>query len=572
MTPRPTTTPATPTADDGELSHRAILSIIFALMTGMFLAALDQTVVSTAIRTIADDLHGLDKQAWVTTAYLITSTISTPIYGKLSDIYGRKPFFLTAITIFIIGSLACTLADSMYALAAYRAIQGLGAGGLMSLALAIIADIVPPRERARYQGYFLAVFATSSVLGPVVGGFFAGHASILGVAGWRWVFLINVPLGIISLLAVMRFLNVSSIRHDHRIDWWGAVTLIIGLVPFLLVLEQGREWGWGSAASVGMFVLSAAGIAAFIAVERRAGAEALIPLHIFGNRTINVTIVASVIVGMAMFGGMMMLPLYMQIVHDASPMRSGFMMLPLVAGMMSATLLSGRIISRSGRIREFPIIGTALLTVGLFLLSTIDADTRLWVVMGYMVVVGLGLGNCMQSLTLIIQNSVSPREMGVATSAATFFRQMGGTIGVAVFLSMLFSSVSGKIRDALTSAAESTGFRDALRSGLADPAMRTDESAYGLMRALAHPAEGSGALDSLTKDSSVIARLPEAVAHPFQQGYAAAMSDAFTLAGAIAAVAFLVLLLMPRVELRTGSARAEAAKLDREESAADSGV
>ncbi|MDQ3406362.1 MAG: MFS transporter, partial [Actinomycetota bacterium] len=233
----------TTAGDSTQLSHRQILVILSGLMLGMFLAALDQTIVGTSIRTIADDLNGLSLQAWATTAYLITATISTPLYGKLSDIYGRKPFFVTAITIFVIGSLACTLATTMYQLAAYRALQGLGAGGLMSLALTIISDIVPPRERAKYQGYFLAVFGTSSVLGPVVGGFFAGQSSILGIDGWRWVFLVNVPIGAVALFVVMKVLNVPHQRQDHRIDYWGAATLSIAVVPLLLVAEQGRQWG-----------------------------------------------------------------------------------------------------------------------------------------------------------------------------------------------------------------------------------------------------------------------------------------------------------------------------------------
>jgi len=238
------TTAAPVTESPAGLTHKQIQTILIGLMAGMLLAALDQTIVSTSIRTIADDLHGLSAQAWVTTAYLITSTVTTPLYGKLSDIYGRRPMFITAISIFVFGSILCTFATSMYELAAFRAIQGIGAGGLFSMALAILADIAPPRERAKYQGYFLAVFGMSSVIGPLVGGFFAGTSTILGITGWRWVFLVNVPIGIAALLIVLRVLHIPHIRHDHRIDWWGAAALIIGLVPLLIVAEQGREWGW----------------------------------------------------------------------------------------------------------------------------------------------------------------------------------------------------------------------------------------------------------------------------------------------------------------------------------------
>ena len=546
--------------DDGELTHRQILTILAGLMSAMFLASLDQTIVSTAIRTIADDLHGLDAQAWVTTAYLMASTISTPLYGKLSDIYGRKPFFLVGICIFVAGSLLCSTATSMYMLAAFRGLQGLGAGALMSLSLAIIGDVIPPRDRAKYQGYMLAVFGTSSVLGPVIGGFFANVTSFLGVTGWRWVFLINVPIGVLALILVSLTLTVTNVRSDHRIDWAGAATIVLALVPLLLVAEQGREWGWGSTSALTCYVVGAVGLVLFVLAERRAGEEALIPLRLFRNRTIALTILGGVIVGMAMFGAMMTLPLYMQIVHGASPMKSGLMMLPLVLGMMSASIASGQLISRTGRIRRFPIIGTVLLAIGFFLLSTIDADTPLWLVMVFMLVCGLGLGNCMQPLTLIIQNAVGPREIGVATSSATFFRQMGGTVGVAVFLSILFSRVGGAIGEQMRDASADGTLQTGIREGLADPALQSDPQAYSVVKGLADPSAGGGALAEVTKDSSVISRLPHLVAHPFEQGFALTMSEIYLVAGGLAVLAALVLACLPPVELRTGSARAEAAR------------
>ncbi|WP_235486243.1 MFS transporter, partial [Frankia sp. AvcI1] len=259
---------AGPTAQGG-YTHRQIMVILSGLLLGMFLAALDQTVVSTAIYRIGESLHGLTAQAWVTTAFLITSTIATPLYGKLSDLYGRKPFFLFAIAVFITGSALCTFATSMYMLAAFRAVQGIGAGGLFSLALAIVGDIIPPRERAKYQGYFMAVFGTSSVLGPVVGGALAGQDTLLGVAGWRWIFLINVPIGIGALVVVARVLHISHERREHRIDYPGALTLIVALVPLLIVAEQGREWGWGAGSSLVCYAIGLVGIAAFVVAERR---------------------------------------------------------------------------------------------------------------------------------------------------------------------------------------------------------------------------------------------------------------------------------------------------------------
>src|SRR4051794_21479478 len=272
-------------AEDGAFTHRQIVTILVGLMVAMFLAALDQTVVATAIRTIADDLQGYDLQAWATTAFLITSTIATPLYGKLSDIYGRRPFYLFAIGIFVVGSVLCGMASSMYELAAFRAIQGIGAGGLMSLALAIIGDIVPPRERSRYQGYFMAVFGTSSVLGPVIGGFFAGQTSLLGIPGWRWIFYINVPLGIAASLVVMRVLPLPHQRRDHRIDWPGALALITCLVPLLIVAEQGRIWGWGSGRGLLCYVIGAVGLVLFILAERAYKDDALLPLRLFKNRS-----------------------------------------------------------------------------------------------------------------------------------------------------------------------------------------------------------------------------------------------------------------------------------------------
>ena len=457
------TTPATRSAPseqtDGGFTHRQIVMILIGLMMGMFLAALDQTVVSTAIRTIADDLNGFSLQAWATTAFLITSTISTPLYGKLSDIYGRKPFFLFAISIFIAGSALCGLSRSMYELAAFRAIQGIGAGGLFSMALAIIGDIVPPRQRARYQGYFLAVFGTSSVLGPVLGGLFAGANSILGISGWRWIFYINVPIGLAALVVVNRVLHIPHTRRDHRIDWQGAVALIIGLVPLLIVAEQGRIWGWSSGRSLLCYGLGIVGLVLFYLAERMCGDDALIPLRMFRNRTFSVASLSSLIIGMGMFGAILVLPLYLQIVKGYTPTQAGLSTLPLVLGIMAGSVISGQTISRTGRYRIFPIIGTGLMVVGLFLFSLVGADTPLWKTALIMPIVGLGLGGNMQPIILAIQNAVSPREIGVATSSVTFFRQMGGTLGTAVFLSVLLSTLPGQDRRRVRLGTEHAGVR-----------------------------------------------------------------------------------------------------------------
>jgi EmrB/QacA subfamily drug resistance transporter len=549
---------AVPPSGPGEYTHRQILTIITGLMMGMFLGALDQTIVSTAIRTISDDLNGLSLQAWVTTAYLITSTIATPIYGKLGDLYGRKKLFMFAISVFIAGSALCSFATSMYMLAAFRAVQGIGAGGLFTLVLAIIGDIVSPRERARYTGYFMATFGTSSVLGPVIGGFFADHGAILGLTGWRWVFLVNVPIGIAALFVVYRTLHVHHERRDARIDWSGAATLVITLVPLLTVLEQGREWGWTSGRSMACFVIAAAGLAAFIAVESRLQDGALIPMRMFRVRSISVGIGASLVVGMAMFGGIMILPLYMQIVHGATPMQSGFLMLPMVVGMMTASIVSGQVISRTGHIRGFPIFGSGLAAASMLMLSRITADTNLVLVMALMLMLGYGLGNCMQPLLLILQSSVAPRDIGVATASATFFRQIGGTIGVAVFISLLFSTVGGNIHGAVADESHDPAFRAAVQQG----AVSHDPVERGVAQSLLHPSS-HGAVAQVQDDSSFIQRLDDTLAHPFKAGFAQSMDHVFLLAGLLMLLGFLVLWLMPHVELRATSAaaavRAEAA-------------
>ncbi|XNW63840.1 MDR family MFS transporter [Curtobacterium sp. Curtsp57] len=447
------TAPAGPTtASNVVMNHRQILLVIYGLMAGMFLGALDQTIVGTAIRTIGDDLHGLDQQAWVTTGYLIASTITTPIYGKLSDIFGRRPLFLTAIGIFIVGSFAASFSTSMLMLAGFRALQGLGAGGLMSLPLAIMGDMLAPRERAKYQGYFLAVFGISSVIGPLVGGLFAGASEIVFIAGWRWVFLINVPIGIIALIMVLTFLHLPKVgerKAKPRIDWWGAALVIVTLVPLLLVAEQGRTWGWSSAGSIACYVTGAVGLIAFILVERAMKDDAILPLKLFGSRVFSMSAILSVLVGFGMFGAMLTIPLYLQIVKGVTPTESGFAMLPMVLGLMIASIASGQIISRTGNYQVFPITGTAFTAIGFTVLTFLTADRPLWFLMLGMFGIGLGLGQLMQTLTLAAQNSVSPRDIGVATSAATFFRQIGGTMGTAVLLSVLFTLMPTNITTAM---------------------------------------------------------------------------------------------------------------------------
>ena len=532
------TKPATGAAEappsDGALSHRQILTILSGLMLGMFLAALDQTIVATAIRTIGDDLNGLSVQAWVTTAFLITSTIATLLFGKLSDIYGRKPLFMIAITIFITGSALCGLAQSMYELAGFRAFQGIGAGGIMPLALAIIGDIIPPRERARYQGYFMAVFATSSVLGPVIGGFFAGQSSILGVVGWRWIFYINVPIGIFALFVVAKVLHLDHTRREQRIDWNGAVMLVVGLVPLLIIAEQGRTWGWTSTGAFACYVIGVLGVAGFIWTQNRAGDDALLPLRLFKIHNFRYGSIQATIVGLGMYGGIAAIPLYLQIVKGASPTKAGLLLLPLIAGLMVASLGAGQITSRTGRYKIFPVIGSVLMVVGLLLMTRIGADTVLWQTDIYMGIFGLGLGMNMQSIVLAMQNAVEPKDMGVATSSVTFFRQVGGSLGTAVFLAILFSKAGSEVTSQYAKAQGTSAFKAA---------------------AAAHPTE----LANLPKsgaslnDTSFLSGLDKTLAHPFLVGFSNAMDLVFLVGGLVLVLGIYFSVRIKEVPLRTMS-------------------
>ena len=510
---------------DGVFTHRQIITILAGLMTAMFLAALDQTVVSTAIRTIADDLQGYDLQAWATTAFLITSTITTPLYGKLSDIYGRRPFYLFAIGVFILGSLACAFATTMYQLAAFRALQGIGAGGLMSLALAIIGDIVPPRERSRYQGYFMAVFGTSSVLGPVIGGFLAGRDSLLGFDGWRWIFLINVPLGALALAVVFRVLHLPHRRREHRIDWPGALALVTFLVPLLIVAEQGRIWGWGSGGAVLCYAVGAVGFLLFLLAERSYGEDALLPLRLFRNRSFAIGGIGSIVMGAGMFGGILLLPQYLQIVRGSSATVAGLQMIPLVAGIMAGAMGSGIAISRTGRYKIFPLVGIAFMVTALLSMSfVVEADTSVLTLVPFMVLLGIGLGFNFQPVILAVQNAVSPREMGVATSSVTFFRQMGGTIGVTVFLSVLFTRLPQDIGAAVrAAAAEDPRVTQALQSGQ----LQTGD----------------------LSDTSFIQELPGHLALPFKVGFSDSIDQVFLIAACVVAVGFFVFLFLPQLAL-----------------------
>jgi len=540
------------------LSHRQILLVIAGLMAGMFLAALDQTVVGTAIRTIADDLDGLSLQAWVTTAYLILSTISTPIYGKLSDLFGRRPLFIIAISIFLVGSFAAAFSTSMYELAVFRAIQGLGAGGLMALPLAIMGDILAPRDRAKYQGYFLAVFGTSSVVGPLIGGLFAGTNSILWITGWRWVFLINIPIGIIALGIVLRILHLPKRgARTVRIDWWGATAVIIALIPLLIVAEEGREWGWASPLAMTCYLVGAAGIALFIVIENRMGTDALIPLSLFRSPTFSMATVLGVFIGFGMFGALMTIPLYFQLVDHATPTESGFLMLPLVLGLMISSIASGQIISRTGHYKIFPIMGTAFMAGGFFLFTFASADKPVSFMEIGMVLVGLGLGQLLQTLTIASQNSVGTRDMGVATSSSTFFRQIGGTLGTAIIFSVLFTRIPQTISDAFRDPSVQAG----VKAALADPTIASNPANAVIVNPIV-----SGDFSSLSTlldgDTSFLNSVDPRLAQPFLVGFVNANVTAYWVSLGVLLVAFFLSFFLKTPVLRSKSPLQEAADLE----------
>ncbi|MEY4476999.1 MAG: hypothetical protein RJA31_503 [Actinomycetota bacterium] len=528
--------------------------VLVGLMSGMFLSALDQTVVGTAMRTIADDLNGLSQQAWVTTAYLIVSTVVTPIAGKLSDIFGRRPIYIISIGVFLLGSLLSGLADSMMSLAMYRAVQGIGGGGLMSLAFTIIGDMVPPRERARYQGFFIAVFGSSSVLGPLVGGFFAGVPDIMGITGWRWVFLINMPIGAIALFMVWRFLHVPQVKHDHKIDWWGVVTVILAVVPLLLVAENGREWGWTSTDSITCYVLGVVGIAAFIWAEKKMGEAALIPLSLFKSVTFSQLTILGILVGFAMFGAMMTIPLFMQLVIGSTPTESGIQMLPMVFGMMIATAVGGRVISKTGKYKALPIVGTGLMVFSFTWLAQITKDSDYMFIMVGMLSVGIGLGLMMQTLTIASQNAVSARDIGVATSGATFFRQIGGTLGTAVLFSVLFGRIPEVLKDVFARP-ETTS---SLMTAMQDPAVANDPNNAAIIELLKNGASDPGSVSgALNGDTSFLNGASKELAAPFIEGFASAAQSVYTVAIVVAIAAFVLSWFVKAEPLRDKSAMQE---------------
>lgn len=435
-----TSAASTPEQDSGVPSTRSVLLVFAGLMVAMLLASLDQTIFSTALPTIVGELNGVEHMLWVTTAYILASTIVMPVYGKLGDLVGRKWLFVAAISIFLVGSVMGGLADSMGTLIAGRAVQGLGGGGLMILALAIIADVVPARERGRYSGIMGAVFAVSSVAGPLLGGYFTDGP------GWRWAFWMNIPLGILAILSAIFFLKLPKREFvKPRIDYPGMIVLAIAVTSLVLFTTWGGStYDWNSPIIIGLIVATVVFGGLFVFIESRA-AEPVIPLGLFKNRNFNLTTAAGLITGIAMFGALAYMPTYLQMVTGVGAAQAGLLMIPMMGALLVSSVGSGQIVSHTGRYKIIPIIGMVITALGLFLLSTLKADTAIWIMCVYLAVMGLGLGMSMQILILVVQNSFPQAIVGTATSSNNFFRQIGSSLGAAIVGSLFVSRLTDNL-------------------------------------------------------------------------------------------------------------------------------
>jgi EmrB/QacA subfamily drug resistance transporter len=505
-TSAPAAAPATPEGPS-YLTHREIVQVMVGLMAGMFLAALDQSIVGTALPQIVSDLGGLERLSWVVTAYLLTSTASTPLWGKISDLYGRRPMFQAAIVIFLVGSVIAGAASSMTMLIGGRAVQGLGGGGLIALALAIVGDVIPPRERGRYQGMFGAVFGVASVAGPLLGGFFTDGP------GWRWIFWLNIPVGLAALFVTSRALRMPVVRRDHRIDYLGAAVIVASVSCILLYTSwAGDAYGWADPFALALLVGGLLLAGAFVLVERRAE-EPIIPMHLFARPVFRWTVVFAFLMGMAMFGGIVYLPFYLQVVRGFSPTASGLALLPMVIGIFLTSVGSGLLISRTGRYRRYPILG-AIITLGsLLLLTNLVATTPYWLFSVYIFLLGAGLGFTMQTVVVAVQNDVELRDLGTSTSAVTFFRSMGGAFGTALLGAVLTVRVEHHLSASL-------------------------------------PAGGAVPGGSLG-DVSAIQALPDEIRVPVLDAFMQAIQDLFLVAVPFVAAAVVVAFLIPEKRLKT---------------------
>jgi EmrB/QacA subfamily drug resistance transporter len=503
---------AAPADVSSQTSHDNVLVVFGGLLLVMLLAALDSTIVATALPTIVGEFGGLAHISWVVTAYLLAQTIVTPIYGKLGDLYGRKRVLQFAIVLFLIGSALCGLAQSMSHLIIFRAIQGFGGGGLMVTTQAVVADVVPPRARGRYQGIFGAAFGFASIAGPLVGGYFTTHWT------WRWIFYINLPVGIIALVVLAATLPSQSSYARHAIDYAGAALLALALASIVLVTDLGGTvYPWSSPMMIVLIVLAVAGLITFVVVERRAR-EPILPLQLFRTRDVWVTSVVGLIVGFALIGSVTYLPVFLQIVKGLSPTESGLRMVPLMAGTLLTSVVAGQLVSRTGKYKLFPIIGTTIVTISLLLISSMTAETSTLAASLYMLLLGLGLGFVMQVLIIAVQNAVEYRELGVATSNAILFRFIGGSLGTALLGSVLATQLHANVQRLMP---------------------------------------GAGALDLISPQS--LAALSPAVRGAYIEAFVVSLHTVFLVAAVIAFFGLLVALLLPERPLReTIAAAAEA--------------
>ena len=505
-----------------ERSHEEIMFIFVGLMLAMLLAALDQTIVATALPRIATDLHGLSKLSWVATAYLLTSAVSTPLYGKIGDQFGRKKIFQFAIVLFLIGSALCGQARNMDQLVAFRALQGLGAGGLMSLSMTIIGDVVSPRQRGKYLGYIGAVFGISSVAGPLLGGFLTDSS-----LGWRWIFYVNIPLGIIALLTIAARLHLPVKRSVKRIDWFGSALLSASVVPIILATVWGGiTYPWGSSTIIGLFGGGLLAAILFVLWERRLGLDAVIPMHMFKNEIFTVSVILSLLAGLALFAGILFIPEYQQIVRGYSAIKSGLFLLPMVAGMLGALITVGRLITKTGHYRIFPLFGTLTTAFGLWLFSHLSITTNQLTLSLWMVVLGIGIGSFMQVMTLAVQNAVPREELGVATATATFFRSMGSSLGGAIFGAILINRLILHLHQLLPKAA----------SG--------------------HVVINAASIENGISPSAY-AKLPPSVSHDVLRSFVLSFHDMFLLTIPFALLAFVVAIFLKEIPLRNTTKGAE---------------